>query len=978
MVASLGVWWLVDQQTVKVDCSQQEAADFSGAGIIADACHVDVEVLSERTPWFTTYQTAEGDTRFEASAAPVRTQVDGEWTEIDPSFTVAESGEVTVVAPVAPMEFNPGGEAGRGLPLGSLEIDGHTMKVWFPLDLPEPEVTESRLVYAIDEGIRLVVSVSVDVAGFLPVVELADPTAAARFAVLLQDARSESQTPGAGFDMGFVTEVSEGLTLTIDEDSQTRAVDADGETQFYSPRPIMWDSSGGLEQFGEEVTEVGPSDRTRFPAGGDQIREMTASLSGQTIVISPDAELLSDPETVWPVYIDPTYSVSTAAEWVAVRTGGYSSTLYKWGDLSATKLGQGTGRCNDVSCNTDFTQRLAWEYNGLNILPQLEQSEIIKAEFRVNGTHSYDCVGRDTEIWLTSVLSTGTTWNNIAWIQKLSKRTEYHSNVCGNTGWRNFDVTVGARLAASYNNTDLAVGLYATNESTMAYWKRFRHDAQLYITYNRPPATPTSLQLTDPTVTQCVTGASRPLIADATPTISAIGTDPEDAVQMSFEVAPVTALTSPVWSSGNLAAQTSGSRTLATVPAGKLSNGVAYAWRARGYDSALYSSWSGWCEFALDTVAPNTPTVTAVTTGVQAVYVENAERGGKDLHGSFTFSWNSSTDVVRFKYGFNDTQMTSTATPGPGGTVVVDFPAGTTGPVTLRVKSEDAAGNFSPVRTYAFVVAVPTEDAIWTLDEGTGSTAADSAGTPPHDLTVTGATWGDGPHTLFDSRADDRALVFDGIDDYAQTGAPVVDTTKSFAVSAHVLLDESAVGGSQSRTVLSQDGVDRSGFRLQYSPSCPGMTDGCWSFAMPDAANSAAETVVRSDVPVSGGEWTHLVAEFNAAEDSLQLWVCEIGTPDDPAIGEPIDSSAARTAAEWAASGALQVGRSRPNGTYGSYWDGSIDNLRIFSGAVVADQIVAGELISGSEAKIRRLCQGAEATDFTDGEVALDPTEVEE
>jgi len=232
MVASLGVWWLVDQQTIKVDCSQREAAEMNDAGIIADACHVDVEVLSERTPWFTTYATAEGDTRFQASAMPVRTQVDGEWTAIDPSFTVAEGGEVTVVAPVAPMEFNPGGDAGRGLPLGTLEIDGHTMKVWFPLDLPVPEVTETSLVYAIDEGIRLVVSVSVDVAGFLPVIELAEPAAAARFAILLQDARSESQMQGAGFDLGFVTEVSEGLTLTIDEDSQTRVEDTQGETQL--------------------------------------------------------------------------------------------------------------------------------------------------------------------------------------------------------------------------------------------------------------------------------------------------------------------------------------------------------------------------------------------------------------------------------------------------------------------------------------------------------------------------------------------------------------------------------------------------------------------------------------------------------------------------------------------------------------------------------------------------------------------------
>jgi len=325
-----------------------------------------------------------------------------------------------------------------------------------------------------------------------------------------------------------------------------------------------------------------------------------------------------------------------------------------------------------------------------------------------------------------------------------------------------------------------------------------------------------------------------------------------------------------------------------------------------------------------------------------------------------------SADVVGFSYGFNDPLNPQVATVDATGRAVINFPAPTTtGPVTLTVKSKDAAGNFSPTKEYKFTVASPTEDGIWTLDEGAGTTAADTAGipaNPPRPLTLTGAGWvKEGPHTLFDSRQDDYALNFTGTGQFAATTAQVVDTTKSFVVSAHLKLTSTGTGPSQF-TALSQNGATQSGFQLGYTATCAGSTNGCWAFSMPDSADAGASTTVYSTVPVTSGEWTYLVGEHDAAEDKLRLWVCEIGTPEDPATGDPVKSELPRSGAAWAAAGVFTVGRAQTSGAPSNWWPGAIDNVRVFSGEVLA------------ESKIRRMCQGAEATDFGGNKNELDPS----
>lgn len=942
-----------DSVAEKFDCTRLEEASFDEAGPKAWACGVEVEVTSERTPWETQWATPDGTTRLEVSTVPTRTSASGEWTAVDTDIEgTPGEGVLEVAAPVYPIELNAGGEAGKGDPLGSITRDGKRLDVWFPTELPVPLIEGSQLIYDLAEGVRLVVSVSVDGTGFLPVVELADPEAAEQFRALV-DAARPAGFPGGSGDLVFSTAMSEGLRLVPEEQGSVLVVDEADEVAFVASPPVMWDSAGVLH-LPESVTEVSRGDRTRSPAMGDAIKPMSAAVDGARIVVSPDRGMLASPDTVWPVYIDPGFNGHRSAENVAIRTGGYTGTLYNW----STVGGEGAGYCTQVaSCNTVFTQRLVWEYSGLSTITSLVGSDIVSAGFTVYGTHSYNCTATTTDLHALGGISPSTTWGSLEWAgyNLVSSRTEYHSVACGNYGWRTYDASSAVRQFADNDGwTTLSLGLKARDESNMTSWKRFGHDATLSVEFNRAPYPPSGLMLTSP-VAECGRW-----VASLTPQISAVMSDPDGGnLNPQFSVVTGGNGNDVRWDSGWMQViGASGSRFTATVPVGVLVDGGSYAFHARGGDGARGGDWSTWCGFAVDVTKPLVPTVAAETVGVQAVYVSGAERGGVGLVGSFSFDRGSSSDVVSFRYGFNDPLTPSSIGVSADGRASVSFSPTAAGPVTLTVVSVDRAGNLSSPREYQFDVASPVEDVIWKLDEGDGVTAAGTGPKVAGPLSITGAGWAQGPHQLFGSRRDDWALRFDAEEDVATSEGPVLDTSKSFTVSAHVRLDETKLSQGD-YTALSQDGLSQSGFQLGYRSNC-GAGDDCWSFGMPDTASGATVTAASSS-SVTAGDWVYLVGEHDATAKTVRLWVCEVGTPEQLATGEPVGSAAViRGGTAWQSPGVFAVGRGQAMGAEAAWWPGEIDNVRLFSGQIA------------DAAKLRRLCQGAEAEDFGHGSAAFD------
>lgn len=991
LVAGAGaVTWSVlsGQQPEAVDCAQREAPTTADASAIAVACKTEVEVLQDRTAWETYYATSEGATRLEMTSFPSRTNVNGEWEPIDTTIgsAVDADGMLPVAAPVFGMTVNGGGAAGAGSPLGVIQRGKHRFEVWFPLALPAPSIDESRAVYELTTGVRLISHISAAGTGFTPVIELDTPAAAVWLETQLNAARVAQGLPGTGLDIPFRTSLSAGLRLVLAEGGAVHVLNAADELIFEAPPSYMWDSSGFIPEDpalpnGQGAPAPEPSEsveegngssekaRAEWAWPGDKVAHMPVTLSGSTMVVSPNRTMLQSPATQWPVRIDPGFSGHGAADWTMLRTGGYTSSMYKFTNISSSYPGGGVGRCIGTSaCGTSYyISRLVWQYGGLSSIGALAPADVTAASLRVYGESSNNCTAAKTELWHTGGINSASTWSNVQWRAKNSERNEAHRSGCASgPGWREFNALPALQTVAQDNGSTITLGLKATDESTMAGWKRFLNSATLSVTYNRAPATPTLPKLTNP-VAPCTTGAGRPAINDTTPQMSGKVTDPDGGtVYADHQIFNVTT-GAQLWTARSAGAA-SGAVFSATLPAGNaLSTGVVYGYRLKAWDGARASGWSTVCEFTIDLTAPTAPTITPVTIGVEAVYEQNVERGGVGLAGKFALDRGvgPNADAVSFNYQFTGpTPLSGNEPVDPSGKAVITFDPQAAGPIVLTVHAVDAAGNLSTPTTYNFDVAASVEDAVWTFDEGTGTTAHDSVGTT--DLTLTGGTWVDGPHTQFGSRDGDTAIRYDGVDD-AASGGPVVDTTGSFVVAAHVWLDADRVDDGVPFTAVGQEGTNAPGFELGVS-MCG--TTPCWSFGMADTDTTTATvtkvTAPPTTIPVKGGQWVQLVGEHDESGNRLRLWVCEIGTPTAPAPAAPSRFETPRTATTWGSTGGFLIGRGEAAGAAGHWWPGVIDNVRVFTGEVA------------SEEKIRRLCQGAEASDFGGDAGELDPTQDEE
>ncbi|MDQ0790848.1 LamG-like jellyroll fold domain-containing protein [Streptomyces sp. B3I8] len=192
----------------------------------------------------------------------------------------------------------------------------------------------------------------------------------------------------------------------------------------------------------------------------------------------------------------------------------------------------------------------------------------------------------------------------------------------------------------------------------------------------------------------------------------------------------------------------------------------------------------------------------------------------------------------------------------------------------------------------------------WSLDEGTGTTAADS-GPNKRPLTLSeGTSWTDGVHG--------SALKFDGKSQYAGTKEPVLDTTGSYSVSAWVKLD--ALPGNYA-TALSQDGTRQaSPFYLQYG-------QGAFAFSTPGEHRARLVTTPQT------GHWYHLVGVRDAATNQITLYV-------DGKRAETVTSGP-----NYVGSGPLVVGRAKWNGDNVDFWNGAVDEVHAYDHALTADEV---------------------------------------
>jgi hypothetical protein len=206
----------------------------------------------------------------------------------------------------------------------------------------------------------------------------------------------------------------------------------------------------------------------------------------------------------------------------------------------------------------------------------------------------------------------------------------------------------------------------------------------------------------------------------------------------------------------------------------------------------------------------------------------------------------------------------------------------------------------------------------WTLDEPAGTARVHS----PATVSAVPA----GGATLGQAGQDGTALRLDGVTGHAATTTPVVDTTKSFAVSAWVRLETNQLDKNYS--VVSQDGARKSGFYLKYDG---GLRKWVFAKARTDTDASGWDQAVSKATPAANS-WTHLTGVHDAVTRKLRIYV----------NGEQGTDSAA-LAAVWHAGGGLQIGRAKWLGAYVDQWPGLVDDVRVYDrsvGAVEAEEMV--------------------------------------
>jgi hypothetical protein len=163
------------------------------------------------------------------------------------------------------------------------------------------------------------------------------------------------------------------------------------------------------------------------------------------------------------------------------------------------------------------------------------------------------------------------------------------------------------------------------------------------------------------------------------------------------------------------------------------------------------------------------------------------------------------------------------------------------------------------------------------------------------------------------------ALPLDGSQFVASDG-PVVDTSRSFTVSARVKLNRTDV----SQTVLSQDSSASSAFMLQYDAN-----DGQWEMRMPkadtgDAESDADEAGTTAGVAV--GEVVHLTGVYDDAADKISLYV----------NGRLADT--AEHTEDFASAERFIVGRGLSGNEFFQGLEGTVDDVKAFGKAVSSAQ----------------------------------------
>jgi hypothetical protein len=621
-----------------------------------------------------------------------------------------------------------------------IAADGTSLSLSWPGRVPVPVVSGSSATYGdILPGVNLILSAtSAEAGGLSSVIEVMSAAAARdpRLGRLELAVRAKGVTLREG----------RGGALTA---SGTHV--AGGE--YTAAAPVMWDSSSvpgtassaAVAAAGKSARAVGaflaPPGLAglRSTAAGPSRGARTASVGtgvsagGAELGLMPDAALLKSASTVFPVFIDPSFSWTPAGgnemNFDEVQSACPTASHYDTTDTTDYwSLGvgyDGFGDCTP-SGGTGPVNGYAYSYYEVKVPSGIWGGYIDSATVTAQEAYAAECnSSADVTLSQTGGINSGTDWDNMPGVISNVVTVDVGpapSNSCdaeydkSSGDWTDdgFGVTSTIAKAASGDWSNFTFRLWENGNSNDADWMRFGKSPSLQISYTQKPDTPSGLEISTAGAGSDCTSSPYPWVGDLDSTggttMLAVVRDPsgtgvESELEGIFEYKLNSSSTWTTVPSTSTAIK-SGGKAEAVIPAkftNALADGTEVDWRVEasngnpgGQDE--YSDWSADCHFYADPTDPPAPTVTADFTGNPA--------GGAQV--SFTITSNDpSTDpATEFVWGLDKAPSSSS----PASAHVIHLSSGETttkNPVPVNVPGP------GPHAFYAYAVDAAGNDSAW-------------------------------------------------------------------------------------------------------------------------------------------------------------------------------------------------------------------------------------------------------------------------